>query len=282
EEAGTSEQGGGNRGENKKAAAEDKPGALPGGTVGVEVKAGEVSLSVKPDEIPVGLGEGGKGALGLGEVEAKSLGLEDLRPHLVELRSAGFQLELCLRLNATGCLRLSSRARIEAAVGFRVGLLLEAWGRRYDITSALVTCHPSPIELDALAAAACEFEPPPKTHQACYHGAGRGDGPNDRLPSATVINPDPNPDPRVPNPPGSPPPSAEKVTVLTAAYAPSPPMTTTKTPSMVIPSGGFEGFGGFSLMGTPPDTDEEDGADNKHQGNGCWTGATGATFDGEG
>lgn len=58
------------------------------------------------------------------------LGLENLRPHLSELRSAAFQLELCLSLHARGCLRLSARARAEAAVGFRAGLLVEALGRR--------------------------------------------------------------------------------------------------------------------------------------------------------
>lgn len=61
---------------------------------------------------------------------ARGLGLENLRPHLSELRSAAFQLELCLSLHARGCLRLSSRARAEAAVGFRAGLLVEALGRR--------------------------------------------------------------------------------------------------------------------------------------------------------
>lgn len=58
------------------------------------------------------------------------LGLENLRPHLSELRSAAFQLELCLSLHAQGCLKLSARARAEAAVGFRAGLLVEAFGRR--------------------------------------------------------------------------------------------------------------------------------------------------------
>ena len=61
---------------------------------------------------------------------AGGLGLENLRPHLSELRAAAFQLELCLTLHARGCLRLSSRARAEAAVGFRAGLLVEALGRR--------------------------------------------------------------------------------------------------------------------------------------------------------
>lgn len=61
---------------------------------------------------------------------AGGLGLENLRPHLSELRAAAFQLELCLALHARGCLRLSSRARAEAAVGFRAGLLVEALGRR--------------------------------------------------------------------------------------------------------------------------------------------------------
>lgn len=61
---------------------------------------------------------------------AGGLGLESLRPHLSELRAAAFQLELCLALHARGCLRLSSRARAEAAVGFRAGLLVEALGRR--------------------------------------------------------------------------------------------------------------------------------------------------------
>lgn len=61
---------------------------------------------------------------------AGGLGLENLRPHLSELRSAAFQLELCLALHARGCLRLSSRARAQAAVGFRAGLLVEALGRR--------------------------------------------------------------------------------------------------------------------------------------------------------
>lgn len=58
------------------------------------------------------------------------LGLENLRPHLSELRAAAFQLELCLALHARGCLRLSSRARAEAAMGFRAGLLVETLGRR--------------------------------------------------------------------------------------------------------------------------------------------------------
>lgn len=62
--------------------------------------------------------------------EAGGLGLENLRPHLSELRSAAFQLELCLSLHARGCLNLSARARAEAAVGFRAGLLVEALGRR--------------------------------------------------------------------------------------------------------------------------------------------------------
>lgn len=61
---------------------------------------------------------------------AGGMGLENLRPHLSELRGAAFQLELCLALHARGCLRLSSRARAEAAVGFRAGLLVEAIGRR--------------------------------------------------------------------------------------------------------------------------------------------------------
>lgn len=61
---------------------------------------------------------------------AGGLGLENLRPHLSELRSAAFQLELCLSLHARGCLNLSARARAEAAVGFRAGLLVEALGRR--------------------------------------------------------------------------------------------------------------------------------------------------------
>lgn len=61
---------------------------------------------------------------------AGGMGLENLRPHLSELRAAAFQLELCLALHARGCLRLSSRARAEAAVGFRAGLLVEALGRR--------------------------------------------------------------------------------------------------------------------------------------------------------
>lgn len=61
---------------------------------------------------------------------AGGLGLENLRPHLSELRAAAFQLELCLTLHARGCLRLSSRARAQAAVGFRAGLLVEALGRR--------------------------------------------------------------------------------------------------------------------------------------------------------
>lgn len=61
---------------------------------------------------------------------AGGMGLENLRPHLSELRSAAFQLELCLALHARGCLRLSCRARAQAAVGFRAGLLVEALGRR--------------------------------------------------------------------------------------------------------------------------------------------------------
>lgn len=61
---------------------------------------------------------------------AGGLGLDNLRPHLSELRSAAFQLELCLSLHARGCLRLSSRARAEAAVGLRAGLLVEALGKR--------------------------------------------------------------------------------------------------------------------------------------------------------
>lgn len=73
-------------------------------------------------------------AMKVAEAEAAEatggLGLENLRPHLSELRAVAFQLELCLTLHARGCLTLSSRARAEAAVGFRAGLLVEALGRR--------------------------------------------------------------------------------------------------------------------------------------------------------
>lgn len=69
---------------------------------------------------------------------AGGLGLENLRPHLSELRAAAFQLELCLMLHGRGCLRLSSRARAEAAVGFRAGLLVEALGRRCVLCSVVV------------------------------------------------------------------------------------------------------------------------------------------------
>ncbi|CAM9750105.1 unnamed protein product, partial [Laminaria digitata] len=79
---------------------------------------------------------------------AGGLGLENLRPHLSELRSAAFQLELCLALHARGCLRLSSRARAQAAVGFRAGLLVEALGRRYDVTATLVGCSPASMEAE--------------------------------------------------------------------------------------------------------------------------------------
>lgn len=66
----------------------------------------------------------------LAAAAAAGLGLENLRPHLSELRSAAFQLELCLNLHARGCLTLSSRARAEATVGLRAGLLVEALGKR--------------------------------------------------------------------------------------------------------------------------------------------------------
>ncbi|CAM9860601.1 unnamed protein product, partial [Choristocarpus tenellus] len=97
-----------------------------GGVAAVPGATAEGESEIRSAEA-AGVGSGGRG----GEVDTSvSLGLDDLRPHLVELRSAGFQLELCLLLHAAGCLRLSSRARVEAAMGFRVGLLLEAWGSR--------------------------------------------------------------------------------------------------------------------------------------------------------
>lgn len=58
------------------------------------------------------------------------LGADSLVPHLSELRSAAFQLEVCLSLHARGCLRLSARAQVQATMGFKAGLLVEALGRR--------------------------------------------------------------------------------------------------------------------------------------------------------
>ncbi|CAM9714532.1 unnamed protein product, partial [Chrysoparadoxa australica] len=67
--------------------------------------------------------------------------------HLNNLQDMAMQLEDCLCLHSQGCLSLSSRAQMECAVGMRIGLLLEAWGKRYDVIEALIQ---NPLDMPSL------------------------------------------------------------------------------------------------------------------------------------
>lgn len=122
--------------EDSKSAAEPAPGKRSGASSPAATKptwyhqaSGLTSGSTALQPVSVLAGDGkDKGVES--RAGGRDPGADDLRPHLSELRSAAFQLELCLNLHARGCLRLSSRAQAEAVVGFRAGLLMEALGQR--------------------------------------------------------------------------------------------------------------------------------------------------------
>ncbi|CAM9626519.1 unnamed protein product, partial [Phaeothamnion confervicola] len=97
-----------------------------------------------------------------------------------QIRAVAFQLELCLALHSRGCLRLSARAQVEAAMASRVAVLLAAWHHRYDIVEAIVANPPEQPTMNALAFAGMEMEQPQLgdggNFIATGGGVGGGDG----------------------------------------------------------------------------------------------------------